>query len=174
MPIKNSITGTIPNLTAFTPYVELNLEENVNNMFSYNIIPSSVPVNIDYLVGGDASPFIATLEVSNLTENAPLSVKIIYNNELFTVVCNEYTEIQSVFDSRGTVAYAMVAKLQPMANKQFDIFLSRSVTDSTKALERILTDLELIVTFDPIGDLVKKTNKFPLEKIELPASIQFV
>jgi len=166
MPIKSNTSEIIPFLRSFSPYNEPAIEENIENMFSYKIVPAAQRTLVEYLVGS-TNKLVASLETSNLTENASLQVEILYNKDLFDIP----TETTSITPSGRTSVKTI---LLPLQNKTFNILLTPLVTNTTVALSTLLSEIELAVSLIPMGDIVRKSNKSPIQKITLPSVIQLV
>jgi hypothetical protein len=93
MPIKNTITGTIPFLQSYVPYSLASTETEtdlINDMVSVDISPPATPVILEYGVGTPNS-YVTSLYVKNLTSNATLKVGIVYDKTIFNISTTEYT-----------------------------------------------------------------------------------
>jgi hypothetical protein len=166
MPIKTTPTGTVDFLQKFDVYTDVELEENINNMFSYNIVPT--PTSIQYSIGTtNKTPVVGTLELLNLTQNANLIVDILYNKSMLNINSGASSQLTDSGKYKSTIT------LPPKQKKQIQILVSNDV--SMELMENVNTNMEVIVKFNPNNELIRKASELgPLEKITLPNNIQFV
>lgn len=167
MPIKSDIVYPVPFLTSFVPYTDPTVEENISNMFSYNIKESSEPVLVEYFVGS-RNRLVYGLEVSNLLQNASLEVEMLYNQDLFMI---DAGTIPTITES-GKASVKIL--LTPLQNKIFNVLLTPLITNTAIALATLSDNIQLVVSLVPMGDVVKKSNKTPLTQTTLPSTIQIV
>lgn len=93
MPIKNIVTGDVPYLRSYTPYVESAGNKSVDliqDMVSVDMIPPTQPTTITYKIG-TPNKLITFLTVKNLTSNTTLKINVDYDNTIFTIGDTERT-----------------------------------------------------------------------------------
>lgn len=154
MPIKYKASDEIPYLTRYIPYSipENTLEiENIRQMISYNMIPSEIPVNINYFIGS-ATSFVTELFFKNLTDNATLMLAVSYDPAIFNISANELVL------NPGQTLSVIVETDNEYLNK--------------KMYSNLLTNIIVSVTNVATGEIVvKNTSITNLPTSTLPESI---
>lgn len=128
MPLKNFTTGNIPYLEKYTPHKLLSPQVvevvRVQDMIRYSVLPNSVPTRIDYKLG-TANSYIARLNVTNITDNANLELRIIYSKEIFHLNFPSTPLTQDLENNLREV----VKLLKPGETLNIDILTNNSMLD---------------------------------------------
>jgi hypothetical protein len=128
MPIKNFVTGEIPFLKSYTPFVipeEVSPVYTVEDMVSYDLQVPVAPVPISYEIGSRTS-FITEINVKNITSNVDLLVTIEYDNTVF-VVNNADFGVESSMGNRSSTSVT----LPPNSISKFGIEINKNTLNST-------------------------------------------
>lgn len=168
MPIKTAPSEEIPYLSNYRPYsigTEV-LAENINEMFSYNIVPNSQPTNIDYYFGIARDAIVTNLAFNNLTKNATLSFEFLYDGAYMNVV----TGTRSGINNAGKTTSAIL--LEPGQTKIIIVLVDKDKMQPE--YQNILTNCEVRVQYLPTGELVfRNLAVSPLALEVLPNTITF-
>lgn len=84
MPLKTQASEPIPDLLSYVPYSINNqtLVEDISNMFSYDVVEPSQPVDLQFVFGAK-QPIVKTFRFKNLTNNTNIELEFEFNSEIF-------------------------------------------------------------------------------------------
>lgn len=153
----NNETPFFVNYQPYTLSENLTLIENVNEMFSYNLIPNDIPIQVDYFVGAENNiRFI--FSIKNLTLNTRLQVDFIYDNNFFMIQDSDISFI-----------------LPPQEIKNIDIVGNKDQLNVMYTGEIKHTNLSINVTNINDGQMVVKNSLVgSIDTVELPPSITII
>lgn len=165
MPIKNFFTGQVSFLETYTPFgIEESLQviDAIEDMISYEINSTQVPVELNYNIGAEMS-YMDAFRLKNLTTNVTIEVNISFDNQIFTVY-----EEGTFADGKTPLKFNML----PEQTKQFIIVTNNNFLDSKQPYFTNLSNIE--ITFKNIsnGNFVsKRTTTQSLLKRMFPTSV---